>query len=348
MATPRPDEWANYTASAARYSVGMEIDGDLFAYAAKKEASYLGDILKRKTKSVRDTAAHLIAIRAFMNGDGIMAQVTGVAGNVLTLGSPGANWFRRGQRVIVPDLTTGGTDQLTGAAATRGKVVGVDRINNAITLADATGAAVGDYVALENMYDITEMQGLKSLIKATGTVQGVLRTTAGNDFAQAWVLNLGGAALTEMNGIQKLNDYIRDYSPNQTSVSEFITDSASARAVFLSVADRIRYLEAKEIVPGFKSIQIMTAEGPVPLSTDPYCYNGDVYGLNLGEAVLMWPEGEKGGTWFDRNGNVLHPKTGSTAGGVYADAWQGWWVMRPQLAIDDFQAQGLLTNFVSL
>lgn len=346
LAAGKPHRAKNFTEGLAEYSFTTEMSGKLISQAKKRGPKFFKNLIDEYMTYLLDNVQFFLATRFFGNADGLIAQISAVNSNVLTLATPGPIWVRPGQYVTVRDATTSGTEQLSGTPATDGEIVDVDRENSTITLADASGAAGNDYVYLANHYDVTEMNGLRNLIGVqTGTVQNVNRATAGNNYAKPWLIDRSGGVLREID-FMNLNNRLSKYANNVDSVGMFVTDHDSVIDLFEAVGDRHRYSDNTEMIAGFKTMKIHTPDGPKALIPEKFCYPGDIYGMRPEKFVELHPEGEKGGHWFSEDGQILRPMTAASGAG-YRDAWTASRIVRCNFACTDFNANATLTNFGS-
>lgn len=346
LAAGKPHRAKNFTLGLAEYSFTTEMSGKLISQAKKRGPKFFKALVDGYMSKLLKSQQFFIAGRFFQNGDGQIAQISAVSSNVLTLSTPGPIWVRPGQYVTVRDLTTGGSEQLTGTAGVANEIVDVDRENSTITLQDGTGAAINDYVYLANHYDVTECNGLQNLVGVqTGTVQNVNRATAGNNYAKPFLVDRGGLALREID-FMELNNRLSQYSNNTETIGMFVTDFQSSIDLFEAIGDRHRYSDNTNMVAGFKTASVHTPDGPKPLITEKMCYPGHVYGLRPEKFVMAHPEGEAGGHWFSEDGQILRPMTAASGAG-YRDAWTASRILRMNIGCTDFNANATLKNFVS-
>lgn len=343
------DIYENYIVPLPRYNIAMEFTTDALAYTRKSSTKFFTEnILRRKIKVVRNIAQHFLATGTWMAGDGLYATASAQTyGTTVVLDAGGATWLRPGMRIVFEDQAALGS--LVNVVGTR--IVGIQRASTTDGIAadtifleaDPGLTDLSDYnVYLQNRFLATEMNGVGNLISDVGVVGGVDRAIAGKEFAKAWMIDVGGATgLTEAT-LQKLNDHIRDYSPNVEYAAEFTGSSQDVRNLFVVLADRHRFLDNREMTAGFQSLMVYTGDGAKALNSDPYAKVGGIYAMTPSQWLMLWPEGEKGGTWLDEDGNILKLKVG--AQGRQA-AYQGYWEMRPQLFCDDYQCQGYVFDY---
>ncbi len=347
-ATSRVNRAKNFTAGVAEYSFSQQWSGKLLSASRKAGPKFFKNLIDDRMEWLLDNIQFVIATRMFQNGAGAAVQIDTVSGTtngILTLKTPGPIWFRPGQFCVVTDLTTAGTDQLTGTAATRGEIVDINRETLVVNLANVDGAAADDYLYLHGHYDNTEMNGLQNLINNSGTVQNVSRATVGNGYAKSFKIDRSASTLREID-FTNLNNRLSRFSNNKDSVGMFVTDYDSVTDLFVVVGDRHRYADNDTMNVGFKTMQIWTPDGAKPLIPEKMCNPGDVYALNPSTFAMIWPDGEEGGSWFDEDGQVIRPLTASS-GQAYADGWVVHRTVRANMVCKDFPSNALLTNFSS-
>jgi len=267
--------------------------------------------------------------------------------NTLTIDTGNIYWFERNMSLGAYDAIASGTDQLTGTAATRGIVSAVDYVGATVTIGDAAGAAVGDILCETIFYEATVITGLRTLINNTGTVQGINRATAGNEYAEAFVLDASSAAMGEDLMIQ-LDDLVWKFAHGEKGLGDvLLTDPTTVRWAFNSLVDRVRYAEQAKMIGGYKAIGFHTGNGVRYLLKDQNAYPGEVLAINTNELGFLRPTTGVSSGWVMNGNDVLFQKTGTAANGVYADAKQGFWVERCQLICDNFRKQAKLHTYVA-
>jgi hypothetical protein len=342
----RPMAFENYVAALAHYHWTTEFTGHLEAAGRSDPFTYLGNIMKKLSMETQKGMTRWLGISSMSDGTAVLGRINGIpAGNVLTLDETQMNYFEVGMYVTVRDTRTGGSEQLTGTLPAGGLITAVDYQNNTITIGDATGAADNDYVALRGLYDQTLMEGIRSLNNNTGTVQGVNRATAGNEWAESWNIDGGTAALSE-SMVQKANDEILNRSRNKKYPGIILSDTDSRRWFFGAMVDRHRFADNERMVGGYKSIGFHTGDGTRDFVVDPCAYPGEIHFLDLSTWGIAYPEGQTGGGWYQPGKDVLLPKP-SAAGTGYADAKVMIWITRCQLICDEFRNNAWVDNYTA-
>lgn len=342
----RPMQFENYVAELAHYHWTTEFTGHLEAAGTSDPFTYLGNIMRKLSMETQKGMTRWLGISAMSDGTAVLGRINGIpAGNVLTLDETQMNYFEVGMYITVRDTRSGGSEQLTGTLPDAGLIVAVDYQNSTITIADAAGAADNDYVAIAGLYGQTLMEGIRSLNTNVGTVQAIDRSVAGNEFAQAWVVPGGGAALSE-SLVQKANDEILNRSRNKKYPGVILSDTDSRRWFFGAMVDRHRFADNERMIGGYHSIGFHTGDGTRDFVVDPVAYPGEIHFIDLDTYGLAYPEGQAGGNWYQPGKDVLLPKP-STAGTGYADAKVMIWIARIQLICDEFRNNALVNDYIA-
>ncbi|MGB1225566.1 MAG: SU10 major capsid protein, partial [Mycobacterium sp.] len=341
-----PDYQKTYSQTLAEYSFSMEVTRRAVATAAKRGASYLGDLVARKLQKVINNQQYLMGTRVFQDSTGVLGQINGApAGNVITCDPGVTRWVRRGMRLTFRDTATSGTEQLTNPSdgtTDGGRVVDVDRENETITLSDATGAADNDYIAIADMYDNTEIEGLQFIVSqdTSRNFQGLSRSTAGHSFTKAWRVDGGGDALT-VKEIMQARNRVPQYSPTGKSENVVICASFDTTVDLNElIDDKLRYHDAAKKDIGFETMQIHTTAGPTDVVPDRFMEDLNLYFIDPSVFGWLWPQGQEGGKWFDEDGNILKAKTDTA--GRRADTLQAFRDLRTNLYCDEPQCCVLL------
>lgn len=337
-----------FTAAATHQSYTLSYTGHLKASGTAKRFTYNARKLFDRLVKALQTEAYLTNCIFDMNDGtanlGQISSVSGTTNGVLTMkSSVNMNRFFQGMFITVRSATTAGTDRL-GALAD-GEITDIDVEARTITIADADGALANDYVALYNFYDTTVPEGIRSLVGTTGTVQGANRATVGNRYARALAVSASSNALSE-DYIQQLTDRQEQQAPEgEMDGNVFVGDHATRRWFWLLRKGDARHQDVTTAQTGIKTTEVYTAGGFRPFLADRFAEPLELYYLNGKDWCKGYPEGHAGGTWFDDDGSILHPATGSTAS--YKDAWEATWVIRKQNIIRNFRSQAKLTTFVA-
>ena len=347
FATPLPILYANPSAALAHYSFTHEFTGHLEAAGSSDKMTFIKKATRKFANECKDMASRVLGRHIMMNGDGAMGTITVVATHVFTIDTGNIYWFELNMSLGAYDAIASGTDQLTGTAATRGLVLGVDYVAGTVTVTDGAGAAVGDILCETVFYEATVITGLRQHINNTGTVQGINRATAGNEYAEAYVLSAGSAAMSE-DELMQLDELIAKFGRGARGLGDvLLTDPQTCRWYFNSLVGRARYTDQSNMVGGYKAVSINTGNGKRDLLADQNAYVGEVLAMDTKELGFLRPTTGVGSGWAMNGDSVFFQKTGTAANGVYADAKQSTWIERCQLINDKYRCHAKLHTYVS-
>lgn len=335
----------NYTLAltAAAYAVGISDDAEV----AMGQGPGFGWLKKKYAKEIyADLVDYAASIRGrFLMNDGtpIFATVSAVSGGALgyvTISSGSIRMFRKGEVVGIYDATSAGTNQLTGAG-TPGLIVDIDEQNNRLYLTDVTGAAANDYVALSGFYNATVPNGLRNLVGSnTGTVQGVLRTTAGNFLAQPNVINFASVSLGATT-MDQIRDLVEDVSSDREGKrkSRWAVTRTTRRWAQLATTGQVRFAAPTNLSLGTPSVDVNDVNGATTLDEDKYLRDGEVFVYDASKFVQIAPQDGMDG-YPVMNGDSLYFQSTAASGAGYSASKVWYWVDRWNLGCDDFRKQG--------
>lgn len=350
LAAARTNTFQNYSLSVAHMNMGFEFTGHLEAAGSQPDFAWVMNQAETWAKDTKDAVARLMGILLMLDGTANLGTISSISTNTITLATGQINHFELDMRLTVRDTASGGSEQLTSAQPASGTVTDVDHASNAFTIADATGAAAGDVIALYEFYGSTLPNGLRNIFSTTGTFQGVNRATAGNKFAQAFVKTATGA-LTDNLLIESAH-LVDKFAWEDTHVGDvMLTDLDSERWYYLSKADQVRYQGETKIMGGYEATGVaIGAGGKRWLMADKNAWPGEIVMFSADRLFLLRPTQGTDSGWVEnpQGGGYLFQKTGSAAGGVYADAKQGWWVERYNVGCDDPRTGVRLTSYSAI
>lgn len=146
-----------------------------------------------------------------------------------------------------------------------------------------------------------ECVGLKNLAPASaGTLYGISQTT--NPEFMGKVTDLNGATLS----YDDLNDIIADLEDTIGSPTLGICSHTTMAGIKNQSEDAKRYgsaeVKSSDLTIGFKGLEVMTAEGPIPLIASQMCPNEDIWFVDKKYLQLIMRQ-DFG--WFDDDGTIL-------------------------------------------
>lgn len=349
FATPRTNNFAAYSLALAHMNIGFEFTGHLEAAGSRPDYAWVVNQAEQFAKDTKDAVTRLMAILLMLDGTANLGTISAVSTNTITLATGQIAHFEIGMRLTIRDTASGGSEQLTSAQPASGTITDVDYQENKFTIADAAGAVAGDVIALYEFYGTTLPNGLRNIVSNTGTFQGVNRATAGNKFANAW-LKSTTVPLTD-NLLIETAHYVDKFSRNAKHIGDImLTDKDSERWYYLSKTDQVRYSGETKMLGGYEAMGVaIGAGGKRWLMADPNAWPGEVVMLGADDLFLMRPTAGNYSGWVENgSGGYLFQKNGSAAGGVMADAKQGWWVERYNIGADNLRNMARVTGYAAV
>lgn len=252
-------------------------------------------------------ALHMLERALFFDGTGNLGEVSSLSGSgttgspwVLTMATNGTNgpkykkrYFPVGAKLdCYASSTYGCTVEVVAASSTTVSVVFSS--SGAVALPVA-----GDILYWQGNKGL-ECTGLRSLAPASaGTLYGLSQTTYPNFMG----------AVTSITGsldFGDINDMIADLEEEIGAPAVGVTSFSALRVLKNQAEDAKRYsvAEAKSSngLIGFKGMEVMTSDGPIPLIASPMCPDDEIIFLDPKYMQLVMRE-DFG--WFDDDGTIL-------------------------------------------
>jgi hypothetical protein len=295
-----------YLSEPMRYAYGVfNITGQLLKASESNEGAFK-QAFKQEMEDVTTTIKGDVNRAAYGDGSGKFADVrTTNASTSATVDVSSTINFRGGEYVDV--VTAGGT--VINAAALR--VTSVDRTNRNITVSpNAPAVTAGTHFFVRASSDSTsstpnnsqnkEIQGLASIVAASGTLHGVNPTTY--PFWKAYSKGSVGAISDSV---------LRDAIDGVGFESGVDLEGGDHGFIMLTTRGiRRRYSDTLLSVKRFNDAQSVTLHGgfktvmfdEMPIFTDDQCPTGTLYGLSTKD--LFWSQ-LSDWEWLDRDGSVL-------------------------------------------
>lgn len=330
----------NATLALCHMGFAVGVTGHAEAMGSKPEFSWLRKkIAKEKGEEIRNKLASRMGRFMVWNGTANFGTIAtgGVSGNVITVTGCSVKMFHKGEQIGCYTATSGGTNHLASAAA--GRIVDIDELNNTLTLADATGATAADVLSPVGYYDATVPNGLRNICLNTGTIQGMVRSTAGYNLAKANVINFGSVSLgpTHMDQIRDLvEDVVDDREVSRTST--WACNRKFRRWAQLATIGQNRFADLN-LAMGVPQMSVADKNGKKILTEDPRILDGEVYVYDAGEFVKVEPEGMEGGYPLENADGSVFFQANAASGSGHKDERRMYWMLRYNVGNDNFRGQ---------
>lgn len=348
--TPRQHGFDQYSVGLADLDVNFEISDKLVkATRSRPDLAYVKRALDFEAESVIDTSQKLLAIQVFGDGTGAIAQVETDTGAITTGGfyvdNPGIEWLEEGMFIEAypsANKASGGSNQFTNGVL---EITDVNPSTGFVTVdQDPTGVADNDWVFLTGHQGQTNMMGLQGHIDdgtALATYQGITRS--GNRYSQAHVISHSNNPLSEQ-AVYAVTQRLVQRSISE-QVDHIITDPQTCDWLATTIMDRQRF-SGTTLVGGHAAVKFETPFGTKTIVPDPLAWPGYMQFISFEDFGFGWM-GDKGGSWFDEDGHMLHRKISSSSGTGYAAAWVASWQMYVQMIGENPLNQALLKDYVA-
>lgn len=349
-ATADPSKAVQPYLGLSHFSFAVDFTGHLEAQGATNKDGWVdaGSWRQKKANDLRMKRRSLLARFVMRDGSanwGQVAAVSGTTNGYITLTGVSIHCFRKGETLTIRDLITAGSEQLTGGAGS-GLIVDIDYENSRIYMADVSGAAAADYIALSGFYDATVPNGIKNIVDADGTIQGMARGTVGNYMFQATEQVVTGALGPSDADI--LRDAVEDVTDSHTGGNyntRWCANRQSRQAMAAATIGQNRFTDLG-LEMGVPKMKINDRNGQKTVIEDRLFEFGELYACDFGKWVKAVPSGAKGG-YPVRNGNSLFWPATAASGAGYADKRIMYWVERRNWGARDFRCQGKRTGWTA-
>ncbi len=311
--TAGKQSWQDAIIPIRYHMSGIEITDQSIEATKKNEGAFVR-LLAEETKGVAKDLRKDINRQVFGTGDGVLATPVSNAAGVVTVDS--VQYIGIGDTVDILVTATGATTNGVVAAA----VTARDTTNKTVTVSPAPAGAV------DNTYSVyvtgsraLEMDGLRNIISTSRTLHSINSATAGNEFWNSSVSNVGAsAAATSVAGESSFEVLADNVGQNGNGEIEvFLTSRGVRRRLADTYQSQKRFNDAKatNIHGGYSAIMV----NEIPVIADDDCPKTDVFGIN--KDSFKWFEQTKPGWLEQQDATVFRLKPGSTAG-TFVSTWQ--------------------------
>jgi len=337
----------NFTLALTHQAYAVGVTGHAQAMGTSSKASWLRkSLVAEKTEELKQKVGSIRGRFLMNDGTPIFARVSVVSGGAdgyITISTGSIHMFRKGETITVRDAASSGSEQLTGGAGS-GLIKDIDYQNGRLYCADVTGAAASDYIALSGFYDTTVPNGLRNIVAATGTIQGLVRTTVGNFLAQANVKSVSGAI--QSSTVDEIRDLVKEIGGERDDpyTSTWIANYKTRRWATDATIGQNRFTDLA-LTLGVSEVMLNDKSGKRPLMEDPYLRDAEMFVIDPSQFVTIAPEGMEGGEFVtNADGSVLFQQTAASGAG-YADAKLMYYVDRWNIGCDNFRVQAYASGF---
>lgn len=272
---------------------GIEITGQVFALATKKYQAF-ADAVDLEINRIKEDLSKDRNRQFFGNGNGRIATVVSIAGQVITVDS---------LQFIQDDMIL---DVVSTAGAARGTKVVITAVNEttkAVTLSGTlTGVIAGDLLVRNGSFN-REWTGLDAIISDTSTLYGINPSTE-----RVWKSHViaHNAAINEAV-LKRMADRIKRAGGKTTVMW---TTPGVERAYWQLLAGSRRFVNPKEYTGGYSGVEFMAGNaGSIPMITDVDAPAGQAIFLNENEIKVYR---DKEFQFMDRDGSMWTRKINSS------------------------------------
>ncbi len=343
----RPSKAFQYTLGLAHMAWTVRWTGHAEAMGESEKMGWIRGIIKEKSEEIKDQAKRDWARWVLHTGNSYLGQITAIeasgANKYITVDGASIHFYEVGQILTIRDLSTGGSEQLTGSGD--GHVVEVDYVNGRVYLAHTQGAAVADYVAWSGYYDATVPNGLQKIVDDSGTIQGVTRTTVGYFSSQAVDISNGSLPM-EWNTPDILRDTVNNVADDRggRGGAVWVMNREMRRECANATVGQNRFSDLN-LKMGVTKMSIDDDGGKKEIIEEKALPFGTMWACVFRHFVKAYPEGMKGG-YAKRVGNsVVLPVYNSD--GALIDSSQMVWIIRRNIGCRLFRCQGRTTGIVA-
>jgi len=274
------------------------------------------------------------------DGSGALAQVNGavVADDTIIVDNPDTRLLEVGMVIDIWTAKTGGAEEAASV-----EIIDIDRATSTITVDANVTVSNNSWIIREDNHGVTQPPGLLAHVDdGTGTPihQGIDRTAAGKDFWKANLVSNGGGAFSEVF-MQTLCDEA-EQNGSDAKLTLGLTDHVTRRYIFKVLSAQKRFVNIQSLPGGFSALTYEGGQNAIPIVADRMSWPLYLYFLDERMFRFGWAP-RPGGTWMNRDGQMLHLDQGSGR----KDAYIAYRYMRVTLAIKNCRNQVRGYNYVT-
>lgn len=313
-----------------------ELTGQVFDLAEKDYQSFASHA-GQEAERLKDDLMVDRNRQIYQDGNGTVAIVASVAGQVITTSAAGQYAFRVQDGMYV-DIMVGNTSAVRQADIL---VTDINLTTNTITVTGTlTGVVAGDIIVRRGNYG-KEWLGLEAIIRDDTSLYGIDFNNGANG-SRHWrshVNTQGGTptALSELT-MARMCDRIKTAGGKTTAI--YSTPGVFRAYWGLLRSDR-RFVNTQKFTGGYTGLAFDSPSwGEIPFLSDDQAVAGTMYFVNENELDIYRPYEYKP---MDRAGTIWHQKV---SGNNTYDVWQAWLVERSQIGTRRRNTHGKITNII--
>lgn len=257
------------------------------------------DALDEELTNLRESFTKDYARQVYGDGSGVLAEVTGVTGNVLEVSSV---------QYLDEDMRLDGiNDDLDTVLASNVLVTAVDDAAGTITVDDATGIVVGSFLVRNGNLD-QEITGFGKLVSATEPVQNLDPAAE-----RRWAAIEKGGSARAYSEIEVTAQFqrVRRQAGAEKEPTVIFTEDGIERAIFAQLSTSREFHNTVEFAHGYSALPFNKGSKVIPMVTDPdypadpAAATGELLGIH--EPSVKVHKHEKGLHFAEETGSMFLP-----------------------------------------
>lgn len=309
--------WQDAIVKMRYHYSGIEVTDAAIKSSQSNEGAFVS-ILDAESKGCAEDLRKDLNRQAFGTGDGLLATVAKTAENTKTVEVDSIQYIYVGDPVEVLVKSSGEVSEGVGATTVVKRTGGATKT---IELGSEVKKATTSYGVYLVGSRNNESDGLRNIIAKERTLHEVNSATAGNEFWNGRVLNVGeSASATAVAGETSFEELAEQVGfSGQGEVEVFLTSRGIRRRLADTYQSQKRFNDANAVNVHGGYSAIMVNEIPVIADDDAPRH----YAFGLNRESFRWFELSSPGWMEQGGGGIFHLKDGTTAGTKVA-AWQAF------------------------
>jgi hypothetical protein len=323
LPTPGTQSYADAIIGIKYHAQGLALTDMAIKQAGKNEGAFV-NLLDEETKRLAQDFKKDINRQVYGDGTGLLATVTAGGAGVATVTVDSTQYLQVGDPIDVLVRATGAAFHASSLNLT---ILSIDRTTRVVTftsvITGTTDNTLGLYIAGNSFGSggaiaSYEMDGLRNITATTGTLHGINRATAGNEYFRGKRQAASGAVAGESLFAQLADDI---GAGGLGDVDVFLTTRGIRRRLANTYQSQKRFNDAKavDIHAGYTAIFV----NEIPVIADDDVPKGWVFALQ--KDAFKWFEVEKP-DWLRSEDGTVWQMGVSTTGSGRRTTWEAWWV----------------------